>query len=141
MEDESKFMRPAPQLSAAEIAEAKERLRAIDARPIKKVVEAKARKRKRLAAKLSQARQKAESIAGQEDMPMAAKMREIEKLYAKARAGGGSKKGKNGKKSSSRRDGKKRKGPPLDPRLRSDKRGMDAAAKRMKNKVGKKGRR
>jgi hypothetical protein len=133
-EDERKFMRPVPQVTAAELADARERLRAIDARPIKKVAEAKARKRKRLVAKLTQARQKAEAIAGQEDVPMKAKMREIEKVYAQARAGG--KKGKKGKKGG-RGEQYKKKGPPLDARMRTDKRGMEAAAKRVKG--GKKG--
>lgn len=140
-EDEHKYMRPAPQLSAAELAEARERLRAVDARPIKKVVEAKARKRKRLAAKLSQARQKAEAIAGQEDMPMSAKLKEIEKLYAKARSGGSGGGGKKGKsKKNGRGDRGKRKGPPLDRRMKKDKRGMEVAAKRLKKKSGKRGR-
>lgn len=93
----------------------------MDARPIKKVAEAKARKRKRLATKLAAARQKAEAIAGQEDVPAASKMREIERVMAKARATGGKgkKKGRNAK----------RKGPPLDPRLRADKRQVHAKAK------------
>ena len=48
--------------------------------------------------RLDAARAKATSIAAQEDMPMASKMREIEKVYAKAKAGGGAKgKGKGGK--------------------------------------------
>lgn len=76
-------------------------------------------------AKLDAARQKATTIAAQEDVPMASKMREIEKLYAKARAAGGGKKG--GKKGG--KDGK-RKGPPLDRRMLADKRGDKKAAKR-----------
>lgn len=39
----------------------------------------------RAQAKLTQARQKAEAIANQEDVPMKSKMREIEKLYAQVR--------------------------------------------------------
>ncbi len=35
--------------------------------------------------KLTQARQKAEAIANQEDVPMKSKMREIEKLYVQVR--------------------------------------------------------
>lgn len=131
-EDERKFMRPAPQVTADEIKTAKEQLRAIDARPIKKVAEAKARKRKRLQAKLAQARQKAEAIANQEDVPMKAKMREIEKLYAQAKSGKfskGKKKSKGG-----RNDQYKKKGPPLDARMRKDRRGQDAATKRLKAK-------
>lgn len=132
VEDENKYMRPAPQITAEEYKAAKEEMRTIDARPIRKVVEAKARKRKRMQAKLTQARQKAESIANQEDVPMKAKMREIEKLYAKARASGSKSKKPGG---GSRSDQyKKNKGPPLDARLRKDKRGMDAAVRRNKAK-------
>lgn len=47
--------------------------------------------------RLDAARAKATSIAAQEDMPMSSKMKEIEKLYAKARAGGGAKGKKGGK--------------------------------------------
>jgi AdoMet-dependent rRNA methyltransferase SPB1 len=47
----------------------------------------------------------------QENVPMKSKMKEIEKLYARAKSGG---KGKKGGK-----DGK-RKGPPVDGRLRQD---------------------
>lgn len=129
-------MRPTPQITAEEYKAAKEELKAIDARPIKKVAEAKARKRKRMVAKLAQARQKAEAVANQEDMPMNAKMREIEKIYNQAKSGG---KGKKSSKGGSRSDQYKKKGRPLDPRMRKDKRGMDAAMKRMKGK-GKKGR-
>jgi hypothetical protein len=85
-------------------------------------------------AKLEAARQKATSIAAQEDVPMASKMREIEKLYAKARAAGGKgKKGKGGGK-----DGKRR-GPPLDKRMLKDKRGQ-AKAGGKRGGGGKKGR-
>lgn len=140
MDSERKFMRPAPQITAEEYKAAKDELKAIDARPIKKVAEAKARKRKRLAAKLTQARQKAEAIASQDHVPTNAKMREIEKLYAQARSSG---KGKGKKGGGGRNEDRKKKGPPLDARLRSDKRGMDKAArlakKRGKGKQGGKG--
>jgi AdoMet-dependent rRNA methyltransferase SPB1 len=133
-------MRPAPQISGAEYKAAKDELRAIDARPIKKVAEAKARKRKRMVAKLTQARQKAESIANQEDVPMKAKMREIEKVYSQARASGKGRRGgkDKGKGKPSRGDEHRKRGPPVDARLRSDKRGLDRAAARGKGK-GKRG--
>lgn len=57
--------RPILPVTKAEVEEEKARLRAIDARPMKKVAEAKARKRRRLQTKLTQAREKAESIANQ----------------------------------------------------------------------------
>ena len=128
VEDEKKFMRPAPTLTGSEFNDAKRQLQSIDARPIKKIAEAKARKRKRLQNKLTQARQKAEAIANQEDVPARAKMREIEKIYRQAKSGS------NKKKKPSRSDQYKKKGPPLDARLRSDRRGMKAAEKRNKKK-------
>jgi AdoMet-dependent rRNA methyltransferase SPB1 len=133
-EDEKKFMRPPPPITSDEYKQARDELKAIDARPIKKIAEAKARKRKRLVSKLTQARQKAESIANQEDVPMKAKMREIEKVYAKARAAGGVRSGVRKKGSGSRSDQYKKKGPPLDSRMKKDKRGLDAAARRNKAK-------
>ncbi|KFM27898.1 AdoMet-dependent rRNA methyltransferase spb1 [Auxenochlorella protothecoides] len=72
-EDEKKFMRPAPQVTPAEYKEAREALRSVDARPMRKVAEAKARKAKRLGERLSQARQKAEAIAKSEDGSAGAK--------------------------------------------------------------------
>lgn len=47
------------------------------------MAEAKARKQKRMAVKLQAARQKAESVANQEDVPMKSRMQQIEKIYAK----------------------------------------------------------
>lgn len=133
VEDESKYMRPAPVITGAEFNEAKQQLQSIDARPIKKIAEAKARKKKRLQAKLTQARQKAEAVANQQDVPASAKMREIEKIYKQAKFGSSK------KKKPSRSDQYKRKGPALDARLRSDRRGLKAAEKR--NKKRRKGRR
>ena len=55
-------------------------------------------------------------------------MREIEKIYKQAKSGSAK------KKKQSRSDEYKRKGPPLDARMRSDRRGMKAAEKRSKKK-------
>ena len=91
-----------------------------------------------LQSKLDAARAKAEAISGQEDLPMGSKMKEIQKLMAKAKASG---KGK-GKKKPSRSD-QYNKGKPLDRRMFSDKRAVNfkakkKAAKKSKSK-GKKG--
>jgi AdoMet-dependent rRNA methyltransferase SPB1 len=82
------------------------------------------------------ARAKATTVAAQEDVPMGSRIREIEKLYAKARASNGP--GKKGKKGGGGKGDKKRKGPALDNRMKKDKRGMERAAKRMKGR-GRKG--
>eukprot|EP00894_Picocystis_sp_ML_P000750 jgi/Pico_ML_1/51267/g2328.t1 len=131
-EDEKKHMQPQRPITKEEFMEAKTQLRAIDSRAIHKVAEAKARKRKRLGRRMDKARKKAGGIADQEDMPVAAKAREIKKLYAQA------KKGVYGKSNNS----KKKKGrgaeyaskKPLDRRQLADQRGRGAkktgAAKR-----------
>ena len=79
-----------------------------------------------------QARQKAEAVANQEDVPLKQKMREIEKLYNQARAGKGAKKKGGGSRSEKFKAQKK--GPRLDARMRKDRRGTEAAAKRNKGK-------
>lgn len=75
------------EVSREEIEDAKAALKAIDARPIKKVAEARARKKKRVATKIAAARSKANAIAAQEDVPMASKMKEIEKVCGALGAG------------------------------------------------------
>jgi AdoMet-dependent rRNA methyltransferase SPB1 len=108
---------------------------AIDARPIKKVAQAKARKAKRLTARLEAARKKAEAIVegggGGDDLGARGKAREVAKLYARARAGAGAlRSGKAGKKMSrSAAYTANKKAKPLDPRLRADQRGRGAAKK------------
>ncbi|GIL46558.1 hypothetical protein Vafri_3535 [Volvox africanus] len=129
-EDERRFMRPIPPVTKAEVEAEKERLRAIDARPIKKIAEAKARKKQKLVKRLDQARQKANAVADQEDVPMKSKVREIEKIYAKAHLGAN--KGKKGKKA--------KRGPPVDRRLKKDKKAMMRAKQKQMKKRGRKGR-
>jgi AdoMet-dependent rRNA methyltransferase SPB1 len=138
--DEFRHMRPNPILSKSELDAERDRMKAIDSRPIKKVAEAKARKRKRTAVRLDKARSKATVIAGNEDMPSSAKLREIEKLYAQAKNTGYKAKGK---KKPTRMERQKSSGPPKDGRLRADQaRGkkaqkMKKAAKGGKGKGGK----
>jgi len=116
-EDEDKFNRPIEQVTPEEIEAEKERLRAIDARPLKKVAEAKARKKRRVAGIMAKAKAKAISAADQEDISMKARMREVERIYAKAK----------GQASSAQKGKGKRKGPPLDARMRADLRGQKKA--------------
>lgn len=60
--------------------------REINARPVKKVAEAKARKKRRAQKKLEQVRQKATVIADQEDLSTKSKNKAMERLYSKALA-------------------------------------------------------
>ena len=85
-----------------------------------------------LQSKLEAARAKAEAISGQEDLPMGSKMKEIQKLMAKAKASG---KG-NTKKKASRSDQYK-KTKPMDRRMFSDKRAVNHKAKKKAAKKSK----
>lgn len=117
-------------VTRAEVEEQKAELRALNSRPIKKVAEAKARKRKRMAQRLTSARKRAEGILAHDDTSMGSRMREVSKIYAKARSEDG--KWKQGKKKKSTRRNSKRKGPPMDSRLRADRR-MSGSGRNMKN--------
>jgi AdoMet-dependent rRNA methyltransferase SPB1 len=136
-EEEAKFRRPAYQITGQEFNDAKNSLAGINTRTTKKVVEAKARKQKRLKTKLDAARKAAEAVASHEDMSGASKMRQIEKIYRQARSKGPGKK----KMSRSEEYKSKKRAPKLDARLRADKRGLKAAEARAKKKRGGKGRR
>ena len=78
-------MRPAPVYDQADLDEAAQKLAAVDTRSIKKVAEAKFRKKKRAEKKMQAAFSRASTIMEQEDVPDVSKAREIEKIYAKAR--------------------------------------------------------
>ena len=62
-------MRPPPVYDQKDIDEANERLAAVDTRSIKKVAEAKFRKKKRAEVKMNQARKRASTIMDQDDVP------------------------------------------------------------------------
>ena len=86
---------------------------------------------------LEKARLKSEAIVGQEDIPMRSRMKEVEKVYAKARAAGAGK----GKKKQTR-SGKEtatRKARPLDRRMMSDKREQHSKRKKAVSKKRTKG--
>ena len=82
--------------------------------------------------KLEAARAKAEAISGQEDVPMGSKMKEIQKLMAKAKTSG---KGKSKQKATRSDQYKKKK--PLDRRMMSDKRTIKHKAKKKAAKKSK----
>jgi len=84
-EDESKHNRPVLPVTQEMIQSVKARFAdtAADA-PIKKVAEARMRKRKRAALKLEAAKKKAAAVVDEPDMSARSKMRQIEKLYRSA---------------------------------------------------------
>ncbi|KAI9217214.1 Spb1 C-terminal domain-containing protein [Blastocladiella britannica] len=82
-DDERKFNKPVMPISKEAIEAIEQRRRALDARPIKKVAEAKFRKKKRAMAKTEKQMKHAASIADSEDMTEAAKARAVTKVLAK----------------------------------------------------------
>lgn len=80
LEDERKHYRPNPPITKEEAQEEKRILQEYNARPSKKVTEAKARKKRRLAKAMNKVKAKAQIIAEQ-DINEGSKMRQIEKLY------------------------------------------------------------
>jgi len=134
----SKAHRPITKEAAMAI---KEKLRALNARPIKKVREAKARKSMRAATRLEKLKRKSALLAENDDMTEKDKAGQIQKLMAKAKKGGKKKPpvkvvvargGNRGNKG--RPGGVKGKYKMVDPRLKKDVR----AEKRLKKKMGKK---
>eukprot|EP00898_Chlorokybus_atmophyticus_P000931 jgi/Chlat1/1839/Chrsp14S02230 len=126
VEDERKHMKAQAPITKEEMEAAKATFKAIDARPIKKVAEAKARRRKRMTKKLEAVKVRANVIADMGDVPEKSKSKMIAKLYAKAASTGG--KGKGGKSGGkmTRKEAAKPSGPRLDRRMKSDRRKLGA---------------
>lgn len=82
MQDEKKHYRPNLPVTKEMVAEEKRILKAYNERPSKKVMEAKARKKRRLAKAMDKIKQKAQVIAEQ-DINEGSKMRQIQKMYRK----------------------------------------------------------
>lgn len=68
--------------------EYKNRLQDINARPIKKVIEAKARKKKRMIKKMERAKKKVEAVMENTDMSEREKAQQVRQLYKKAQSDG-----------------------------------------------------
>merc|ERR1712137_1018616 len=81
LDNEKPHTQPIIPVTKQMIDEIKERWKVVNARPIKKVAEARARKRMKATRKLKKVREKANQIANDSELSHASKMREIEKLY------------------------------------------------------------
>lgn len=112
-DDEKQHFRPQLPITREQVDALKESFREIVARPIKKVAEARARKRGRMLKKMEKARSQAAALANNSDLSEAAKLKTIERMYSKARQAGAA--------------SRQTKKTPLDARLRSDKRGTKKA--------------
>ncbi|KIJ45294.1 hypothetical protein M422DRAFT_251473 [Sphaerobolus stellatus SS14] len=95
LDDEAKHYKPNLPVTKEAVAALRARQRALDARPIKKIAEAKARKKRRAFVRLEKAMKKAEGITATTDLSEREKASQIEKLLSKGVAGAKAKKPKD----------------------------------------------
>ncbi|GKV42816.1 hypothetical protein SLEP1_g50183 [Rubroshorea leprosula] len=84
LEEERRHCQPIKPVTKEEIAAMRAQFKEINARPAKKVAEAKARKKRAAMRKLEKVRKKANSISDQTDISDRSKRKQIEQLYKKA---------------------------------------------------------
>ncbi|XP_062073902.1 adoMet-dependent rRNA methyltransferase spb1-like [Humulus lupulus] len=84
LDEEKRHCHPIKPVTKEEVNAMKTRFKEIDARPVKKVVEAKARKKRVAMKKLEKARKMANAISEQTDISNISKNKMIDKLYKKA---------------------------------------------------------
>ncbi|XP_056008634.1 pre-rRNA 2'-O-ribose RNA methyltransferase FTSJ3-like [Ostrea edulis] len=84
VKDESKHLRVQLPVTKGEIEEYKMKMKALNARPIKKIAEAKARKKRKDIKKLERVRKKAEAISDTADVADRDKWMQIKQIYKKA---------------------------------------------------------
>lgn len=135
VQDEEMHSQPNLPITAEEVAEMKAKLKEIDARSSKKVLEAKARKKKHMIKQLDKARQKAASVYENEDMSNKAKTQELQKIYSAAHRKAKLKKSyviARKFRSGASHDGTRTRH--VDSRLKKDKRALKAIARRNKKR-------
>lgn len=84
LDDESKFYKPNIPVTKEAMQALRDRQKALDARPIKKVAEAKARKKFKAHQRLEKARKKADGVMEAEDLDDKSKARAVGKVIGKA---------------------------------------------------------
>ncbi|GIY84206.1 pre-rRNA 2'-O-ribose RNA methyltransferase FTSJ3 [Caerostris darwini] len=82
--DEKKHYRKQLPVTPDLIAEYKRKIREINARPIKKIVEAKARKKRRAVRRLEKANKRAEKVTDHSDMSLSEKADQLKDIYKRA---------------------------------------------------------
>jgi len=92
LDDENKHYKSNIPITKEAVAALRVRQRALDARPIKKIAEAKARKKLRATQRLEKAMKKAEGVQDASDLSERTKARQIEKLMKKGMSNGKPKK-------------------------------------------------
>ncbi|KAJ1726073.1 AdoMet-dependent rRNA methyltransferase spb1 [Coemansia biformis] len=142
VDDEHQHSKPTLPISKEAVRMLREKLKALDARPIKKVAEAKARKKIRVAKRIAGVHRKAESVVASSDMSEAEKARSIDRMIKRATKAKPKEKvavvvarhanrGVQG-----RPKGVKGRYKMVDPRMKKDLRAEKAREKRKKNKKG-----
>jgi AdoMet-dependent rRNA methyltransferase SPB1 len=146
VEDERKHCRIERPVTKEQIEAYKAKQKAIDAAPIKKVAEAKARKKRKMVKRLEKVRKKAETVTDSVDISDKAKMKQIKDIYKKAGLLKSEKKevayvvGKKGVgKRVSRPPGVKGRFRVVDPRMKKDNKKKKLETKGGKRKGGKAG--
>ncbi|XP_072294383.1 pre-rRNA 2'-O-ribose RNA methyltransferase FTSJ3 [Eucyclogobius newberryi] len=87
MQDERKHRKKPVPVTKEMVEEYKQKWKEIDARPIKRVAEAKARKKRRMIKKTEQAKKKAEAVVNTVDISEKEKMAQLKNIYKKAGLG------------------------------------------------------
>ncbi|XP_034387180.1 pre-rRNA 2'-O-ribose RNA methyltransferase FTSJ3 [Cyclopterus lumpus] len=87
LDDERKHRKKPVPVTKEMVEEYKQKWKEIDARPIKRVAEAKARKKRRMLKKMDQAKKKAEAVVDTVDISEREKMSQLKSIYKKAGLG------------------------------------------------------
>ncbi|WVO12856.1 AdoMet-dependent rRNA methyltransferase SPB1 [Cryptococcus depauperatus] len=87
LDDESKFYKPNIPITKEAVDALKARQRALDARPIKKIAEAKGRKKMKAMQRMEKAKKKADGVMESDEMGDAEKSRQVRRMLAKAARG------------------------------------------------------
>ncbi|XP_070765006.1 pre-rRNA 2'-O-ribose RNA methyltransferase FTSJ3 isoform X1 [Enoplosus armatus] len=143
LDDEQKHRKKPVPVTREMVEEYKQKWKEIDARPIKRVAEAKARKKRRMLKKMEQAKKKAEAVVNTVDISEREKMAQLKSIYKKA--GLGKEKREVTYVVTKKGAGKKVRRPPgikgafkvVDSRMKKDMRGMQRKEQRAKGGKGK----
>ncbi|XP_045906462.1 pre-rRNA 2'-O-ribose RNA methyltransferase FTSJ3 [Micropterus dolomieu] len=145
LDDERKHRKKPVPVTKEMVEEYKQKWKEIDARPIKRVAEAKARKKRRMLKKMEQAKKKAEAVVNTVDISEREKMAQLKSIYKKA--GLGKEKREVTYLVTKKGAGKKVRRPPgikgafkvVDSRMKKDMRGMQRKEQHAKGGKGKGG--